>query len=571
MGQTEATVGARRWLRPLFGVNVDPEARELDRALRIARMADELGLDLVGIQDHPYNGGFVDTWTLLAALGVSTRRVRLLPNVLDLPLRPPAMLAKAAATLDLLTGGRVELGLGAGAFWQGIASYGGPLRRPGEAVEALEEAISIVHLIWNSDGQSGPARFDGRFYRLEGAQPGPRPLQPIRIWVGAMKPRMLRLTGRVAQGWSVSNSYVPPEVIPELERRIDEAARRHGRSPAGIRRNYNLMGVLTERTGPFERLRQRGLLVGPAPVWADAILRYYRDLGMDTFVFWPVAGDEVEQVERFAREVVPVARQAIAALWEAEEARAPLSARSSGTSLQRVTAWLHTPVSNGAAGLEEVARGQGQELRRVLEQRAAGRAARLYVSGPVALVAGGALADGTAGEGATAGGGAFDEVVNDVQQVLQAAAGGSLARLDLMPVYRFVQPRHPAATQDGIGTRPGNGQPAEYAVFTPLRPGVSVEQAEQLLTDFGPRLDALYGRIEPLWVVEKWVGGGLFVQYMQARPGTPLDTLLQAMTPAADPQDDAPSVWQACVDLLVYPGRVVPMTAVGRDTGDPGT
>ena len=127
-------------------------------ATRIARVADETGLDLVAIQDHPYQRAFLDTWTLLASLAPRTERVRFFPDVANLPLRPPAMLAKAAATLDVLSDGRVELGLGAGAFWEGIRALGGPTRNPGEAVAALEEAIQVIRLIWS--GRRG-VRFAG--------------------------------------------------------------------------------------------------------------------------------------------------------------------------------------------------------------------------------------------------------------------------------------------------------------------------------------------------------------------------------------------------------------------------
>ena len=95
-----------------------------------ARRADELGLDLVGVQDHPYQPRFLDTWTLLSTIAAETERIRLFPDVANLPLRPPAVLARAAASLDLLSGGRVELGLGAGAFWDAIEANGGPRRTP---------------------------------------------------------------------------------------------------------------------------------------------------------------------------------------------------------------------------------------------------------------------------------------------------------------------------------------------------------------------------------------------------------------------------------------------------------
>lgn len=106
----------------LFGVDITPSSQELSLALKIANIADTAGLDFLSMQDHPYNPNFLDTWTELSVLGARTQRVRFLSNVSSLPMRPPAMLAKAAASLDLLTDGRVELGLGAGHFWEAIVS-----------------------------------------------------------------------------------------------------------------------------------------------------------------------------------------------------------------------------------------------------------------------------------------------------------------------------------------------------------------------------------------------------------------------------------------------------------------
>src|SRR3954451_18412637 len=99
----------------MFGIFLPPDARDAEAVLELGVLADRSGLDLIGVQDHPYNPRFLDTWTLLAVLAARTQRIRLFPDVANLPLRPPAMLAKAAASLDILSGGRVELGLGAGA------------------------------------------------------------------------------------------------------------------------------------------------------------------------------------------------------------------------------------------------------------------------------------------------------------------------------------------------------------------------------------------------------------------------------------------------------------------------
>ncbi len=300
-------------LKPMFGININPNAGGVQLAFDLARFADQAGIDLIGIQDHPYNGGFLDTWTLLSALGAVTSNVRFFPNVANLPLRPPAMLAKAAATLDIITNGRVELGLGAGAYWEGIAAYGGPQRTPGEAVQALEEAIQVMRLIWGSQGNEQPVSFAGQFYRLAGAQSGPRPPHPIGIWLGVLKPRMLRLLGRLADGWSVSLSYVLPEQIPGMQRLIDEAAAEANRDPSRIRRNYNLGGMILSASQSNIRARRPGILFGLPTVWVETLVRYYTELGMDTFNFWPVAGIEQEQIRLFAEEVVPAAREQIEA------------------------------------------------------------------------------------------------------------------------------------------------------------------------------------------------------------------------------------------------------------------
>jgi alkanesulfonate monooxygenase SsuD/methylene tetrahydromethanopterin reductase-like flavin-dependent oxidoreductase (luciferase family) len=300
-------------LKPLFGINISPNAGGVRLAFDLARFADQSGIDLIGIQDHPYNGGFLDTWTLLSALGTVTGNIRLFPNVANLPLRPPTMLAKAAASLDIITGGRVELGLGAGAFWEGVVAYGGPRRTPGEAIQALEEAIQLMRLVWGSQGTEHTVSFAGKYYSLVEAQPGPRPPHSIGIWLGAIKSHMLRLIGHLADGWSVSLSYVPPEQIPESQRLIDEAAEEASRAPSAIRRNYNLGGMIQQTSQSTIRARRPGIVFGSVATWVETLVRFYTELGMDTFNFWPVAGNELEQIRLFAREVIPAAKEQIEA------------------------------------------------------------------------------------------------------------------------------------------------------------------------------------------------------------------------------------------------------------------
>lgn len=298
-------------LAPLFGISILPAARSMQRAESLAQLADFSGLDFLTIQDHPYNGTFLDTWTLFAVLGGKTQRIRLLPNVLNLPLRPPAMLAKAAASLDLLTGGRFELGLGAGAFWEGVTSYGGPQRTPGEALGALKEGMRVMRLLWEPRRQ--PVNFSGRYYQVHEAQPGPPPAHSIGIWIGGYGPRMLQLIGQQADGWIVSAGYVPPEEIPAKQGIIDAAAQQAGRSQTAIRRAYNLAGAILRPEEARLTARRPGMIIGPVSQWVDTLARYYHELRLDTFIFWAAAPNEEEQVRRFAEEVAPAVKAAIGA------------------------------------------------------------------------------------------------------------------------------------------------------------------------------------------------------------------------------------------------------------------
>lgn len=297
-------------LAPLFGANIDPSAAERDEPFRRAQIADQNGLHLITIQDHPYNMRFFDTWTLLTTLAMKTERVHVGTNVLSIPLRPPAMLAKMAATLDILCDGRLELGIGAGAYWPGIEAFGVEKRSPGEAVTAFEEALHILRGMWENAG--GSFSYDGEFYRVKGARPGPAPAHRIRIWTGAYGDRMLDLTGRYADGILVSSPYLPPRGLARSNRLIDEGAQKAGRDPSEIRRGYNLMGVL-DLDGADTPLREEkeGVFYGPVEHWVEEIVRLYQEYRQDTFIFWPNAGNEPLQIEAFAREVVPAAMQKI--------------------------------------------------------------------------------------------------------------------------------------------------------------------------------------------------------------------------------------------------------------------
>jgi alkanesulfonate monooxygenase SsuD/methylene tetrahydromethanopterin reductase-like flavin-dependent oxidoreductase (luciferase family) len=283
---------------PAFGVFLVPDADNAESTINRALKAEELGLDLIGVQDHPYQHRFFDTFSLLAYIAGRTTKLTLVPDVANLPLRPPAPLAKAAASIDVLSAGRFELGLGAGAFWDAIAAMGGPRRRPKEAVDALQEAIQIIRLTWSGERA---VSFEGEHYRVKGFNPGPQPAHPIGIWLGAYGPRMVRLTGRLADGWLPSVPRLPLEEVPPRQQAIDEAAKRASRDPQSIRRIANVNGIITDGESD-------GFLRGPARQWIDDLRRLRDDYRFDTFIFWG-EGDPDEQLRRFAEDVVPNARE----------------------------------------------------------------------------------------------------------------------------------------------------------------------------------------------------------------------------------------------------------------------
>ena len=270
----------------LFGAGLDSPVQRAADVVELAELADRAGLDLVAFMDHPYQPAFLETWTLLSYVAARTTRVRMAASVHPVPMRPPAMLARSAASLDLLSGGRFELGLGAGHFFDAIEAMGGPRRSPGAAVDALDEAIQIVREIWDT-GTRGGVNFRGEYYQLNGAKRGPRPAHDIGVWIGAYKPRMLRLTGRVADGWLPSLPAMQPGDLERGNTIIDEAAVEAGRSPRDIRRMLNPGVDLT----------------------AEQVAEFALRDGISTFNF---EIDGPETIRRLAGEIAPAARELVA-------------------------------------------------------------------------------------------------------------------------------------------------------------------------------------------------------------------------------------------------------------------
>ncbi|SEH00001.1 Luciferase-like monooxygenase [Nonomuraea solani] len=277
----------------LFGSFISPASAAPHQVVALARESEAAGLDLATFQDHPYQSAFLDTWTLLSYVAARTERIRLSGNVVNLPLRPPAVLARAAASLDLLSGGRFELGLGAGGFWDAIEAMGGRRLTPGQAVDALSEAIDVIRGVWDVSDRS-LFRVEGTYYQVDGAKRGPAPAHDIGIWLGAYKPRMLRLIGAKADGWMPSLPYMKSlDQLAEGNTIIDEAAVAAGRDPAAIRRLLNI-----------------GAQAGPPARWAEQLAALTLEHGFSGYI---VMGDDPGTIRVFGEEVAPAVRELVAA------------------------------------------------------------------------------------------------------------------------------------------------------------------------------------------------------------------------------------------------------------------
>jgi alkanesulfonate monooxygenase SsuD/methylene tetrahydromethanopterin reductase-like flavin-dependent oxidoreductase (luciferase family) len=284
----------------LFGALLEaPPGRPLD-VLGLAESAETSGLDVVSLPDHPYWSERLDTFTLLAAMAHRTNRIRLLCNVANLPLRPPAFLARVGATLDWISNGRFDLGIGAGAqqLWDQIVAEGGPRLGAGESVDALEEAVLIIRALWDP---STKASFRGKHYWLDEAMPSPLASGRIDIWLGAYRSRMLRLVGQMADGWIPSSFACGPDQIATANSVIDAAAESAGRAPESIRRGYNIAVSFDTADKAF--------LQGPPHKIAKELAELTLTQGVSMYLLYRV--DSADLLARFADEVAPAVREMV--------------------------------------------------------------------------------------------------------------------------------------------------------------------------------------------------------------------------------------------------------------------
>jgi F420-dependent oxidoreductase-like protein len=225
-----------------LGVQIEPQfGFSYADVLAIARAAEEAGFRALWVSDHLFLGSdavatdCLEAWTVLAALAVDTKRIRIGPMVSAQSYRNPALLAKIAAGVDQMSGGRLEFGLGAG--WKEVEykAYGYEFPDAPTRVTQLVETLEICTRLWREPR----ATYHGKHYRIEDAVSSPKPAQnPLPIWIGGTKPRVMRIAAKFASWFNMSNPGQPAEPrIAELNRALPEACKAAGRDPATLKRS----------------------------------------------------------------------------------------------------------------------------------------------------------------------------------------------------------------------------------------------------------------------------------------------------------------------------------------------
>ncbi|MEA2460252.1 MAG: hypothetical protein QOH90_429 [Actinomycetota bacterium] len=225
-----------------FGVDVSQHQLTWEQLSGRVRFAEEAGFHGAWVFDHfkplyaDPKGPCMEGWALLAALAASTTRIRLGALVTGVTYRHPSVLAAQAATVDNISGGRLELGIGAAWFEQEHSELGIDFPAAGERARRLEEAVQIIRLLMTEDD----AHFNGRYYSLDGATYNPKPIQDPHppIWIGASGEQlMLPIVGRHADVWHAFGSL---DSLSRKSKIVDDHARRAGREPGDIDRSTAL-------------------------------------------------------------------------------------------------------------------------------------------------------------------------------------------------------------------------------------------------------------------------------------------------------------------------------------------
>ena len=283
-----------------FGVNISTSSASGANPARDAQTAEALGFDFVSASDHPSGPHpTFEAWTMLTWVAAATNRASVVSRVLSTPFRAPALVAKMAESLDRLSGGRLVLGLGAGATDNELHGFGLNVPSAGAKVDGLEDALHVVRGLWAEPGYT----YEGRVYRTYRAEMEPKPARPIPIWLGTFGHRALALTGRLADGSIPSLGYAPLAELPAMRDRVMAAAVAAGRGLHEVTCALNLEVAVTQSGGMGP-----DVIAGP-PLRIAEHIRQFVALGFTAFNFMPVGPYPESQTELLATEVVPAVRE----------------------------------------------------------------------------------------------------------------------------------------------------------------------------------------------------------------------------------------------------------------------
>jgi probable F420-dependent oxidoreductase len=269
-----------------------------------ARHAESLGYDVFSMPDHLHTDQpTAEPWTALTWVAAATQRLRVLPNVLGLPYRAPAVTAKMAETLDRLSGGRLILGLGLGGYDAEFSAFGLAQRTPGQKLAALREAVTVIRGVWSEQKFS----FEGEHFAVRDARIEPKPANRIPIWLGAYGPRALRLTGALADGWIPSLGRLGLDQAVVMRQAVLDSAEEAGRDPAEVTCATNLVVAFGDDGAETPRAGWQQISGG-----SRAIADRLTEIGRAGFTVINVALQDAEARERFAAEVAPLIRGGLA-------------------------------------------------------------------------------------------------------------------------------------------------------------------------------------------------------------------------------------------------------------------
>lgn len=281
--------------RPLEPANILSFNREA-----IARLSPQF--TTLWTEDHFQKGTSpaLEAWTTLAFMAAEHPRFKLGNLVLSQSYRNPGMLAKMAATLQYLSGGRMILGIGAGWQEDEYQAYGYDYPRAGVRIAQLAETVGLLRVMWTQS----PASYQGHYYRVEGAYCEPRPEPPPPIMIGANGEKILKVVARLADGWNTGWPFpIYQERYDLLRRECDEIDRDINEIERSVYAHAWLTGDREAHTRGSERLREAGIgLLGPTPADAIEQLRPYVALGVSHFQVKPY---DLATVDQLSAEVVP--------------------------------------------------------------------------------------------------------------------------------------------------------------------------------------------------------------------------------------------------------------------------